>query len=216
MRSRFDEQLATLNNELTRMGAMCEEAIEASSKALAMGNVKLTEKVFALDGEIKQMERTIETLCLKLLLQQQPVAGDLRQISAALKMITDMERIGTQAADIAEIITFLDGRTGKECEHIRFMAEATMQMVTESIDAFVKQDIVLARVAVDHDDRVDDLFMQAKTSLIRMIAEKPTDGGYALDLLMIAKYFERIGDHAVNIAEWVVFSVTGIHKGKKV
>ena len=216
MRSRFDEQLATLNNELTRMGAMCEEAIEASSMALAMGNVKLTEKVLALDGEIKQMERTIETLCLKLLLQQQPVAGDLRQISAALKMITDMERIGTQAADIAEIITFLDGRTGKECEHIRFMAEATMQMVTESIDAFVKQDIVLARVAVDHDDRVDDLFMQAKTSLIRMIAEKPTDGGYALDLLMIANYFERIGDHAVNIAEWVVFSVTGIHKGKKV
>lgn len=214
MRSRFDEQLAMLNNELTQMGAMCEEAIAIASKALSMGDVKLTDKVLSLDGEINQMERTIETLCLKLLLQQQPVARDLRQISAALKMITDMERIGTQAADIAEIITFLDGRTGEECEHIRFMAEATMQMVTESIDAFVKQDIVLAKAVVDHDDIVDHLFMQVKTALIKMIAENPTDGGYALDLLMIAKYFERIGDHAVNIAEWVVFSVTGTHKGK--
>ncbi|MFG6368095.1 MAG: phosphate signaling complex protein PhoU [Lachnospiraceae bacterium] len=214
MRSRFDEQLAMLNNELTQMGAMCEEAIAIASKALSMGDVKLTDKVLSLDGEINQMERTIETLCLKLLLQQQPVARDLRQISAALKMITDMERIGTQAADIAEIITFLDGRTGEECEYIRFMAEATMQMVTESIDAFVKQDIVLAKTVVDHDDIVDHLFMQVKTALIKMIAENPTDGGYALDLLMIAKYFERIGDHAVNIAEWVVFSVTGTHKGK--
>ncbi len=216
MRSRFDEQLATLNKELTQMGAMCEEAIAIASKALSMGDVKLTDKVLSLDGEINRMERIIETLCLKLLLQQQPVARDLRQISAALKMITDMERIGTQAADIAEIITFLDGRTGGECEHIRFMAEATMQMVTESIDAFVKQDIVLAKTVVDHDDIVDHLFMQVKTSLIKMIAEKPADGGYALDLLMIAKYFERIGDHAVNIAEWVVFSVTGTHKGKQV
>jgi len=216
MRSRFDEQLATLNKELTQMGAMCEETIAIASKALSMGDVKLTDKVLSLDGEINRMERIIETLCLKLLLQQQPVARDLRQISAALKMITDMERIGTQAADIGEIITFLDGRTGGECEHIRFMAEATMQMVTESIDAFVKQDIVLAKTVVDHDDIVDHLFMQVKTSLIKMIAEKPTDGGYALDLLMIAKYFERIGDHAVNIAEWVVFSVTGTHKGKQV
>lgn len=216
MRSRFDEQLATLNNELTRMGAMCEEAIAIASKALSMGDVKLTDKVLSLDGEINQMERTIETLCLKLLLQQQPVARDLRQISAALKMITDMERIGTQAADIAEIITFLDGRTGEECEHIRFMAEAASQMVTESIDAFVKQDVELADAAIGCDDVVDDLFLQVKSSLIHMIAEKPTDGEYALDLLMIAKYFERIGDHAVNIAEWVVFSVTGTHKGKQV
>lgn len=214
MRNRFDEQLAMLNNKLTQMGAMCEEAISVASKALTTGNVKLTDKVLSLDGEINQMERTIETLCLKLLLQQQPVARDLRQISAALKMITDMERIGTQAADIAEIITFLDGRTGKECEYIRFMAEATIQMVTESIDAFVKQDAVLSGVAIDRDDVVDDLFLQVKASLIKLIAEKPTDGGYALDLLMIAKYFERIGDHAVNIAEWVFFSATGEHKGE--
>lgn len=216
MRSRFDEQLATLHNELTQMGAMCEEAISVASRALTTGDVKLTDQVLSLDGEINRMERTIETLCLKLLLQQQPVARDLRQISAALKMITDMERIGTQAADIAEIITFLDGRTGEECEDIRFMAEAAIQMVTESIDAFVKQDVVLADEAIERDDVVDHSFLQVKASLIRLIAEKPTDGGYALDLLMIAKYFERIGDHAVNIAEWVVFSVTGTHKGKQI
>lgn len=216
MRSRFDEQLATLHNELTQMGAMCEEAISVASRALTTGDVKLTDQVLSLDGEINRMERTIETLCLKLLLQQQPVARDLRQISAALKMITDMERIGTQAADIAEIITFLDGRTGEECEDIRFMAEAAIQMVTESIDAFVKQDVVLADEAIERDDVVDNSFLKVKASLIRLIAEKPTDGGYALDLLMIAKYFERIGDHAVNIAEWVVFSLTGTHKGKQI
>ena len=212
MRSRFDEQLATLNNELTRMGAMCEEAIAIASRALSAGDVKLTDKVISLDGEINHMERTIETLCLKLLLQQQPVAGDLRQISAALKMITDMERIGTQAADIAEIIPFLGGRTGGECGQIRFMADVASRMVTESIDAFVKQDILLAGAAMERDDVVDDLFLQVKSSLMKLIAEKTTDGGYALDLLMIAKYFERIGDHAVNIAEWVAFSVTGEHK----
>ena len=148
MRSRFDEQLATLNKELTQMGAMCEEAIAIASKALITGEVKLADKVLSLDGEINRMERTIETLCLKLLLQQQPVAKDLRQISAALKMITDMERIGTQAADIAEMITFLGGRTGGECEQIRFMADAASRMVTESIDAFVKQDMILAGAGV--------------------------------------------------------------------
>ncbi len=212
MRSHFDEQLSTLNNELTSMGAMCEEAIAVASKALTTGDGRLTDKVLSLDGEINQMERKIETLCLKLLLQQQPVARDLRQISAALKMITDMERIGTQAADIAEIIPFLDGRTGEECGQIRLMAEEAMRMVTESIDAFVKQDIGLAGEAIDRDDVVDNLFLQAKSSLMKLIAEKPADGGYALDLLMIAKYLERIGDHAVNIAEWVAFSVTGEHQ----
>lgn len=213
MRSRFDEQLATLAHELIQMGAMCEEAIAVASKALAAGDMKLADRVLALDGEIERMERTIETRCLRLLLQQQPVATDLRQISAALKMITDMERIGKQAADIAEIIPFLGGRTDEGCEHIHFMAEAASKMVTESIDAFVKQDAVLSRAAIARDDVVDDLFLQVKASLIQMIAEKPADGGYALDLLMIAKYFERIGDHAVNIAEWVVFSMTGVHKG---
>ncbi len=212
MRKHFDEQLAALNDELTRMGAMCEEAIAAASEALATGDLKPADHVLSLEGEMNRMERTIETLCLKLLLKQQPVAGDLRQISAALKMITDMERIGTQAADIAEIITFLDGRTGGECEQIRLMAQAASQMVTESIDAFVKQDITLAGEAIERDDVVDRLFLQVKSSLIELIAQTPADGGYALDLLMIAKYFERIGDHAVNIAEWVAFSVTGEHR----
>ncbi|MCM1101391.1 MAG: phosphate signaling complex protein PhoU [Clostridium sp.] len=212
MRSRFDEQLATLKRELTQMGAMCEEAIAIASKALMTGDTVLTEQVVSLDGEIDRMERAIETLCLKLLLQQQPVAGDLRQISAALKMITDMERIGTQAADIAEIITFLNGRTGEECGYIRSMAETVIQMVTESVDAFVRQDPVSAGAAIDRDDVVDQMFLQVKESLIRLIADSPEDGGYALDLLMIAKYFERIGDHAVNIAEWVTFSVTGVHR----
>ena len=159
------------------------------------------------------MEREIESICLKLLLQQQPVAKDLRVISAALKMITDMERIGDQAEDIAEIITFLNGRTGEECHDIRLMAEATIKMVNDSIDAYVKRDVNLAKAVEDYDDVVDEAFLRVKKTLISMIAENSADGEYAIDLLMIAKYFERIGDHAVNVAEWVEFSVTGIHKG---
>ena len=211
MRSRFDDQLNTLNNELTQMGALCEEAIAIVAKALVTGDNQLAERVQPLEDKIDQMERSIETLCLKLLLQQQPVARDLRQISAALKMITDMERIGDQAADIAEIIPWLQGRTGSECEAIRLMAEATIRMVTQSVDAFVRQDLSIAQAAIDHDDVVDANFIQVKADLIHMIADQPAGGEYALDLLMIAKYFERIGDHAVNIAEWVVFSVTGEH-----
>ena len=151
-------------------------------------------------------------MCLKLLLQQQPVAKDLRQISAALKMITDMERIGDQAEDIAEIISFLDGRPAENDDLMREMAKATIKMVTESVDAYVKHYIMLAEKVVAYDDTVDDYFDQVKRRLITKIAEEPADGEYALDLLMIAKYFERIGDHAVNIAEWVIFSVTGVHK----
>ena len=150
---------------------------------------------------------------LKLLLQQQPVAKDLRVISAALKMITDMERIGDQAEDIADIITFLCGRTGEECKDIRVMAEATIKMVTDSIDAYVNGDLKLAESVSDHDDVVDDAFDRVKNTLIKMISDNPADGEYYVDLLMIAKYFERIGDHAVNIGEWVEFSVTGVHKG---
>ncbi len=215
MRSRFDGQLETLNNELIKMGAMCEEMISVASKALDTGDAELAATVMPVEGEIDRMERAIETLCLKLLLQQQPVAGDLRQISAALKMITDMERIGDQAEDIAEIITFLGKKTCEECEYIHFMAKAAIKMVTDSVDAFVKRDLELAQSAIDHDDVVDNYFLKVKESLIQMIAARPEDGEYALDLLMIAKYLERIGDHAVNIAEWVIFSVTGIHKGEK-
>ena len=214
MRSKFDNQLALLNKELIEMGAFCEQAIALAAKSLEDKNSALANDIISIDREIDQKERSIESLCLKMLLQQQPVARDLRQISAALKMITDMERIGDQAADIAEIITFLDGRTGGECADIQSMAEATIKMVTESVDAFVNKDTALADTVIKHDDIVDEYFLKVKSSLIKLIAEKPDDGEYALDLLMIAKYFERIGDHAVNIAEWVEFSVTGVHKGE--
>ena len=213
MRSKFDGQLRLLNRELMEMGALCENVIALSAKALLTGDTALARKVAPLDAEIDQKERNVEGLCLKLLLQQQPVARDLRQISAALKMITDMERIGDQAEDIAEIIGFLDGRTGADCAYIGEMADATIRMVTDSVDAFVKRDLALAKSVIEFDDVVDNLFTKVKASLIAMIREKPGDGEYALDLLMIAKYFERIGDHATNIAEWVEFSVTGIHKG---
>lgn len=216
MRSRFDEQLATLNKELIEMGALCEEAIADAAKALTTADEKTAAKVEPLEAEINQKERDIESLCLKMLLQQQPVARDLRQISAALKMITDLERIGDQASDIAEIISFIDKKAGVDCEPICLMAEATIRMVTESIDAFVKRDVGIAQQAIAHDDTVDDYFLKVKRSLINMIAQRPADGEHALDLLMIAKYFERIGDHAVNIAEWVIFSVTGVHKGQTV
>lgn len=216
MRSRFDEQLATLNKELIEMGALCEEAIADAAKALMTADEKTAAKVEPLEAEINQKERDIESLCLKMLLQQQPVARDLRQISAALKMITDLERIGDQASDIAEIITFIDKKAGVDCEPICLMAEATIRMVTESIDAFIKRDVGIAQQAIAHDDTVDDYFLKVKRSLINMIAQRPANGEHALDLLMIAKYFERIGDHAVNIAEWVIFSVTGVHKGQTV
>ena len=212
MRSRFDEQLNTLNTEMIEMGAMCEEAIALASKALTTGDVSLAERVSALSADIDQKERDIESRCMKLLLQQQPVARDLRQISAALKMITDMERIGDQAEDIAEIITYLEGKTAEETVHIRDMAAETISMVTDSVDAYVKKDTELAKTVIGHDDKVDEYFDRIKGSLIKMIAENPENGEYALDLLMIAKYFERIGDHATNIAEWVIFSVTGQHK----
>ena len=201
MRSRFDEQLALLNRELIEMGALCEEVIALSAQALTEGNAELAARVAPLDQEIDRKEREIESLCLKLLLQQQPVAKDLRQISAALKMITDMERIGDQAEDIAEISNLL-----------REMARSTIKMVTESVDAYVKHDTALADQVIAEDDTVDDYFARVKKDLIKRIAQDPDDGEFALDLLMIAKYFERIGDHATNIAEWVIFSVTGEHK----
>ena len=211
MRSKFDEQLALMKNELIQMGALCEEAISLAAKALTEGDKTLAEKVGPLDGEIDQMERDIEALCLKLLLQQQPVARDLRQISAALKIITDMERIGDQASDIAEIILAMlaEGYVPEDVGHIREMARETIKMVTESVDSYVRQDIDRARAVIAHDDAIDRYFTQVRAVLIQKIAESPMVGEHALDLLMIDKYLERIGDHAVNIAEWVIFSVTG-------
>ena len=211
MRSRFDQQLSLLNRALIEMGALCEEVIALAAKALLTGDVSLAEKVAPLDREIDQKERSIESQCLKLLLQQQPVARDLRQISAALKMITDMERIGDQAEDIAEIVCTVPRHGPETMDIVRKMATSAIQMVTESIEAFVKSDIMLARKVVSDDDIVDGCFDQVKEALIARIAADPGDGEYAVDLLMIAKYFERIGDHATNIAEWVIFSVTGAH-----
>ena len=193
------------------MGALCEEAIALAAKALTDKDKTMAAKVAAMDAEIDQKERNIESMCLKLLLQQQPVARDLRQISAALKMITDMERIGDQAEDISEIVITLDGRYAENSALLKGMAESTIQMVTESVDAYVKRDTALAQQVIKMDDIVDDYFDQVKAELISKIAGEPADGEYALDLLMIAKYLERIGDHAVNIAEWVIFSVTGKH-----
>ena len=210
MRRQFDQQLALLNRELIEMGALCEEVIALAAKALTEGNPALAAQVGPLDTEIDQKERTIESLCLKLLLQ--PVARDLRQISAALKMITDMERIGDQAEDISEIVTFLRGRTAEHDDILCQMARATISMVTESVDAYIKHDTIKAEAVLAADDTVDAYFRQVKQALISRIAADPADGEYALDLLMIAKYFERIGDHATNIAEWVIFSITGRHK----
>ncbi len=215
MRSRLDEFLALLNQEMIRMGSMCEEMIALAASALVEGDREAAGKIAPMDREVDQKERDIESLCIKLLLQQQPVARDLRQISAALKMITDMERIGDQAADIGEIIVFLNGRTASEHSQIREMANAAMKMVTQSIDAYVKQDTTLAEAVITSDDVVDSWFQCIKSGLIETIAANPADGEYALDLLMIAKYLERIGDHAVNIAEWVVYAVTGVHKEVK-
>ena len=212
MRNYFDEQLLRLNDLLTEMGALCEEVIASVSKALSDKDTALADRVVTTDGEIDRKEREVEALCLKLLLQQQPVARDLRQISAALKMITDMERIGDQAADIAEMVRFLREHPESDCEGLmRDMARSVISMVTESVEAFVKKDTTLAEEAIRRDDVVDEYFDRVKKRLIERIAKNPQDGEYALDLLMIAKYFERIGDHAVNIAEWVIFSVTGEH-----
>ena len=212
MRNRFDEQLYELNREIIEMGAMCEEAIASAVKALTLGDMELAGRVKANSGAIDQMERDIEGRCMKLLLHQQPVARDLRLISAALKMITDMERIGDQAEDIAEIVTFLNGRTMEGMELIEEMARETIEMVTASVDAFVKKDVELAQKVINKDDIVDDYFSRVKCGIITLITENHADGEFALDLLMIAKYFERIGDHATNIAEWVIYSVTGTHK----
>ena len=211
MRNRFDEQLNTLNNELITMGALCEEAISSAVKLLIDNDVKMKENVLDSDKQIDQKERDIETLCMKLLMQQQPVASDLRTISSALKMISDMERIGDQASDIAEIAEYANGCGMQSETHIADMARATIQMVTDSIDSFVKKDIALAHTVIEHDNIVDDLFDKVKGELISAIENKAANAEALIDLLMIAKYFERIGDHAENIAEWVIYSITGKH-----
>lgn len=213
MRNRFDRQLCTLNDELIEMGSMIEKDIETAVKALVSQDAALAKQVIDSDDEIDRQERTIENLCLKLLLQQQPVARDLRLISSALKMITDMERIGDHATDIAEITIALSNEPYiKKLEHIQQMAKETMVMLTGSIEAFVNKDLKQAQQVIAQDDVVDALFETVKTELINMIHENVDAGGQAADLLMAAKYMERIGDHATNISEWVIFSITGEHQ----
>ena len=212
MRNRFDEQLFELNRGIIEMGAMCEEAIASAAKALTSNDIRLAEKVKRNSSAIDRMEREIETRCMKLLLHQQPVARDLRAISAALKMITDMERIGDQAEDIAEIVISIGNHSMDGLEIIEEMARETVKMVTDSVDAFVKKDVTLAQNVISRDDIVDSYFLKVKYGIINLITENSADGEFALDLLMISKYFERIGDHATNIAEWVIYSVTGTHK----
>lgn len=216
MRNRFDRQLVQLNNELIEMGGMIEKAISDTVNALVNQDIELASNVIEYDEEIDHQEREIEQLCLKLLLQQQPVAKDLRLISAALKMITDMERIGDHATDISEITIELSKESYiKKLDHIQQMAKETMVMLVQSVEAFVNKDMDKARAVIAHDDVVDDLFNKVKAELIAMIHEDVNAGEQASDLLMAAKYFERIGDHATNISEWVIFSITGQHPDDK-
>ena len=212
MRDLFQQQLRDLNRELTQMGARCEKIIAAASHALTDMDEALVQDVQSVGAQIDESERAVEDICMRLLLRQQPVAGDLRQISAALKMITDMERIGDQAEDIVEIIPYMNGRADEKLPLIREMAKAAQTMVAEAVQAYVKQDLQLAKHVMTQDDVIDAYFVRVKNSIIDMVAAEPSQGEYALDLLMIAKYFERIDDHCTNIAEWVEFSVTGVHK----
>ncbi len=213
MRNHFDSQLQELNLDLIKMGGAIEEAIIKAVDALLKRDPVLASEAIDFDAVIDDMERAIERRCLKLLLQQQPVASDLRRISSALKMITDMERIGDHAADISEITKRLAGDDYfYELKYIPQMAEATIKMVNDAIDAYVNNDKDLAQAVIKEDDTVDGLFDSVKNNLIEWVGHNRHCGEQAIDLIMIAKYFERIGDHAVNIAEWVIFSITGVHK----
>ena len=216
MRFRFDAQLEQLKTQMIEMGSLCETAILNATKALVNGDLDLAREVLKTDEKIDQEERNIENLCLKLLLQQQPVARDLRKLSSALKIITDMERIGDQAADISEITILANIRANDNTKKIEEMADATIKMVTDSIDAYVRQDLDLAKAVLAYDDIVDSLFDYIRDALIESISKDKENNDRensisAIDLIMIAKYLERIGDHATNIAEWVIFSITGEH-----
>lgn len=213
MRNRFDMQLQVLEEQLTHMGELCEIAIAKATKALADGSLDQAKAVIEADEEIDQMEKDIERMCLKLLLQQQPVAKDLRRISAALKIITDMERIGDQTADIAEIVLSSKRNTATDIKEIGTMAAAVSKMVRDSVNAYVTKDLEFAKSVMEADDAVDRLFDTIRDELIEYIrVEKGENGQWIFDLIMVTKYLERIGDHATNIAEWVEFSITGVHK----
>lgn len=209
MRSQFDMQLSELNKNMITIGMLCETAIAKTSKALLSSDMHMAQELPELLNQIAEKEREIEGICMKLLLHQQPVARDLRTISSALKMVTDAQRIGTQSADIAEIILLGNIKSIPQAIPIADMAAAVIKMVTDSIDSFVRRDGKIAISVVKYDDVVDSLFGDCKSILIDLLKQNATDSEAAVDLLMTAKYFERIGDHAVNIAKWVLFSITG-------
>ena len=216
-RNRFNQQLAELNMGLVHMGQLCEEAIGAAVEALSTQDESIAREAISLEKIIDEKEREIQALCLRLLMQQQPVASDLRIISSAMKMITDMERIGDQAADIAEIvIPLVEKEQFTEPRYIEEMAVATRKMVVSSVNAYVDRNVELAKEVIAMDDAVDEKFAKVIGKLTKVIAEHPEQGELALELLMIAKYLERIGDHATNVAEWVAYSITGVHPDAKV
>ena len=212
MRNQFEKQLQQLNEDLISMGALCKEAVADAMTALLYSDKQARQKAFLTEYEIDHKERDIESLCMKLLLQQQPVARDLRNISAALKMISDMERIGDQAADIAELAKYVADSKLPSKTHLQTMAKETVQMVNESISAFVENDLEKSRKVIEQDDRVDEIFDKIRMELPNLMARSEVEAREGLDILMAGKYLERIGDHAVNIAEWVEYSITGVHK----
>ncbi len=213
MRERYMQQLEQLNREMTEMGDLCEEAIRGAAKCLTGGGEAGIQEAIAAEVQIDHKERDIESLCMKMMLLQQPVASDLRTISSALKMISDMERIGDQAADIAELVKYVRGQKEAPCvPHIADMVNAACRMVDASVDSFVQRDLKAAQEVISYDDVVDELFLMVKRELTGMICRNPTRAELCMDFLMIAKYLERIGDHATNIAEWVEYSITGVHR----
>ena len=216
MRNRFDRQLEELKSKLIYMGSLIEQAIEAAVDGLVQQNVEKARQAMEFEEEINHAEREIESLCLKLLLQQQPVASDLRMISAALKMITDMERIGDHATDLSELTILLSEQPHRiNMEHVKQMAKETIVMVIQSLEAYVNKDMEQAKAVIARDDVVDELFLTVKKDILKILREHAEYGEQAEDLLMAAKYLERIGDHATNIAEWVIFSITGRHVDEK-
>lgn len=212
MRENYENQLAQLNQNLTQMGELCEQIIDYSSRLLVSWDKDLAKQMKRVGGEIDEMERSIETVCMRLLLRQQPVARDLRVVSTGLKIITDLERIGDQAEDIAEIAESIQSANPEGHGDIQLMAQHAASMVTDSVDAYIRQDVELAKNVLTFDDQVDGDFLRIRKELIQAIAREPEQGEKTLDLLMIAKYFERIADHATNVAEWVIYSVTGTHE----
>ncbi len=210
MRDIYQGQLKSLHEQMVHMATLCEEAISKATEALTEGNVALAQEVIGGDVIINQKEREIESLCMKLILHQQPVAGDLRRISAILKLLTDIERIGDQAADIAEIVKDFKLKLPEKYSHICKMGVAAIKMVTDSVDAYINEDLALAKSVIDYDDVVDRLFMEIRKEILEDIATaEGVDGEMLLDLFMITKYYEKIGDHATNVAEWVCYSITG-------